>query len=141
MEKIDHTNRYPWGKIMVDIYSITNFPFYNNLFIRISCIPYILQTKKIIDNRLDFNQRFFFPVHNHFNTLKIELINILNDGWFREHMKESVVASFEIRLPDIDKEPFDINGRIRIPVSDSIDFKKMGLKAIPDAESKVKRGK
>jgi hypothetical protein len=56
-------------------------------------------------------------------------------------MKESIVASFDIRMPDIDKDPFDSNGSIRIPISDQIDFKKMGLKAVADAETKVKRNK
>jgi len=51
------------------------------------------------------------------------------------------VASFEIRLPDLQKEPFDEEGNIRIPISDQIDFKKMGLKAVPDAELKVKKNK
>ena len=75
MEKIDQTNRYPWGKIMVEINSLKNFPFYNNLFFRISSSPYILQTKKILDHQFDFQQKFIFPIHNSFQTLKIELIN------------------------------------------------------------------
>jgi hypothetical protein len=40
------------------------------------------------------------------------------DGWFREHYKEAVLASYDIRIPDIDKEPFDEHGRIVLPVSD-----------------------
>ena len=56
-------------------------------------------------------------------------------------MKESVIACYDIRLPDIEKSPFDENGNIRIPVNDQIDFKKMGLKAVADAETKVKKNK
>lgn len=33
-------------------------------------------------------------------------------------MKESVIASYDIRLPDIDKEPFDDNGYIKLPISE-----------------------
>jgi hypothetical protein len=39
-----------------------------------------------------------------------------------------VIASFDIRLPDIDKEPFDESGNIKLPLSDFIDPKKLGLK-------------
>ena len=55
-------------------------------------------------------------MHNHFNTLRIEILNLLNDGWFREHVKEQVVASFDMRLTDIDKEPFDENGYVKLPI-------------------------
>lgn len=57
-------------------------------------------------------------MHNHFNTLRVEVLNMLNDGWFREHVKETVIASFDIRLPDIDKAPFDDNGCIKLPIAE-----------------------
>ena len=87
--------------------SIKHFPYQNNIFVRISFNPFVMQTRKILDSQLDFKQNFYIPVHNHFNTLKIEIINSLNDGWFREHVKESIIGSYEIRMPDIDKAPFD----------------------------------
>jgi len=60
---------------MVEVQAIKNFPFFNNIFVKLTCNPYILETKKICDTKLDFQQRFFFPVHNHFCTLKVEIIN------------------------------------------------------------------
>ena len=80
-------------------------------------------------------QQFYIPVHNHFNTLKIEIINILNDGWFREHVKEQIIASYDIRLTDIDKEPFDENGGIKLPLNEITEYKKLGLRAVTDMES------
>lgn len=47
------------------------------------------------------------PTPNNFSTLKIEIMNLQSDGWFKEHFKENLIASYEIRLPDIKKEPFD----------------------------------
>lgn len=88
MIPFDQTNRNAIGKILVEVQSLKHFHFYNNIFVRITCNPYVLHTRKILDSMLDFQQRFFIPVNNHFNTLKIEVINLLNDGWFREHMKE-----------------------------------------------------
>ena len=137
---IDQTNKNPFGKILVEVESLRHFPYQHNIFIRITCNPFVLNTRKILDAGLNFKQWFFIPVHNHFNTLKIEIINMLNDGWFREHVKECVIASFEIRLPDIDKEPFDEDGYIKLPIGEAqIDFKKMGLKAVPEMETQVKR--
>ena len=133
---IDETNKNPFGKILVEIESLHHFPFYNNIFVRLSCNPFVLNSRKILDSQLDFEQRFFIPVHNHFNTLRVEIINMLNDGWFREHVKESVIAAFDIRLPDIDKEPFDENGYIKLPIPEqSIDYKKLGLKPQADMET------
>jgi hypothetical protein len=85
-------------------------------------------SRRILDNNLDFNQRFYIPVHNPFNTLKVDIINIVNDGILRDHKKEYLIASYEMRLPDIDKEPFDFNGYIKLPISEITDFKKLGMK-------------
>ena len=76
-------------------------------------------------------------MHNTYNTLKVEVINSLNDGWLRNHVKDVVIASFEIRLPDIDKDPFDANGYIKLPVGgeSNFDYKKLGLKAQADMET------
>lgn len=79
-------------------------------------------------------------MHNTFNTLKVEVVNSLNDGWLRNHVKDVVIAQFDIRLPDIDKEPFDSNGFIKLPMSEgAFDYKKLGLKAQPEMESQVKK--
>ena len=67
-------------------------------------------------------------MHNPFNTLKVDIINIVNDGILRDHKKEYLIASYEMRLPDIDKEPFDFNGYIKLPISEITDFKKLGMK-------------
>jgi hypothetical protein len=73
--------------------------------------------------------------------LKIEVINFLNDGWFRDHVKEHVIGSYEIRIPDIDKAPFDFHGYIKLPINEITDFKKYGLKPQPDYEDITSRKK
>jgi hypothetical protein len=64
--------------------------------------------------------------------LKVDIFNIINNGWLKDHAKENLIASYEIRLPDIDKEPFDFNGYIKLPIPEITDFKKLGLQ--PQAE-------
>jgi len=66
---------------------------------------------------MDFNQSFYLPLANHFFTIKVEVINLHADGWLREHFKESVLASYDIRIPDLNKEPFKSDGSIRLPVA------------------------
>ena len=80
-------------------------------------------------------------MHNAFNTLKVEVINSLNDGWLRTHVKDVTVAQFEIRLPDIDKAPFDTSGYIKLPMMEgnTFDYKKFGLKATPEMEASAKK--
>lgn len=44
---IDNSNRYPVGKLLLEIKDIQNFEWSSeNLFIKISCHPYVLYTKR-----------------------------------------------------------------------------------------------
>lgn len=104
---IDQTNRNPFGKVLIQVDSIKHFPYHNKVFVRLSFNPFVMQTKNVTDQHLRFKQNFYLPVHNHFNTLKIEIFNSLNDGWLRDHVKDSLIGSYEVRMPDIDKAPFD----------------------------------
>lgn len=99
------------------------------MFVRISLQPWVLMTKKIMDWKLDFNQTFYIPVANHFFTLKIEILNLHSDGWLTEHFKEHVIASYQIRIPDINKAPFDEDGNLALPIimKEKVDYKKLGL--------------
>ena len=55
-------------------------------------------------------------------------------------MKDVVIAQLDIWLPDIDKEPFDSNGFIKLPLSEgTFIYKKLGLKAQPYMDSQVKK--
>lgn len=119
---IDGSNKYPVGKLLLEIKDIQNFEWSSeNLFIKISCPPYTLFTKRssylrrekikvrkpaeyndlneIVEGRdlqdemeklnthvpglyqdkqiytLKFRQKFYIPIHNHFDTLSIEIVN------------------------------------------------------------------
>jgi len=37
------------------------------------------------------------------------------------------LASFDVRLPDIYKEPFDEDGKVSLPLPSKLDWKKIGL--------------
>jgi hypothetical protein len=39
---------------MVEIQTIKYFPFYNNIFVRVSCNPYVLETRKILNATHEF---------------------------------------------------------------------------------------
>jgi hypothetical protein len=45
------------------------------------------------------------------------------------------LASYDIRLPDIIKEPFDEDGNIKLPLPAKLDWKKLGLtQLVPGAK-------
>ena len=86
---------------------IVNFPFQGTVFVRFSLQPWVVETKKLMEQgKMDFNQNVYLPIANHFFTLKIEVINLHADGWLRGNFKEVVLQTYEIRIPDLNKEPF-----------------------------------
>jgi hypothetical protein len=123
----DETNRISWGKLKVQVGSMQNFPYYGNIFVKVSLTPWQFKTKKIMDSRLDFYQTFYIPVANHWFTVKVELINLQSDGWLREKYIEKVISSFEIRISDLNKPPFNTKGFIKLPLPTNLDYKKYGL--------------
>ena len=142
MLHMDQTNRYSWGKILIHINKIVNFPFYGNLFVRISLPPWQICTRRIMDQRLDFNQFFYIPVSNNFFTLKLEVINLSSDGWLREHYSEQILATYQIRIPDINKAPFAPDGSLSLPINIlGLDYKKVGLQPNPLPPIKDEFGK
>lgn len=76
MLQMDQTNRYSWGKVMIHVDKISNFPYSNNIFVKISIGPWVVQTKRVLNEKLDFNQTFFVPIPHSFATLKLEVINL-----------------------------------------------------------------
>lgn len=112
---------------MIHINKIINFPYTNNIFVKISLGPWVVQTKRVINDKLDFDQTFYIPIPHTFGTLKLEVINLQSDGWFKEHFKENVIVSYEIKYPDINKDPFDSHGNISLPFPEIREPKKLGL--------------
>ena len=135
MNSVDQYNRNPIGKIFVEVRGIKHLPFYNNIFIRLTCDPYVVETAKILKPNLNFDSKFYIPLHNYFSKLKIEIFNLHSDGWFTMHTKDQLIESYEIKIPYIDKEPFDEFGSIKLPISELIDHKRLGLKKVEDTEN------
>lgn len=57
------------------------------------------------------------------------MVNVHADGFLREHYKEKVIATFDIRVPDLTKHPFMEDGSIRLPVA-GFKWKECGLQQI-----------
>ena len=74
----------------------------------------------------EFNQSFYTPNSNHFFTIKVEVINTHMSGVLSAKFKESVLATYDIRIPDLRNAPFTDDGSIRLPVT-MFDWKKCGL--------------
>lgn len=131
---MNHTNRYSWGKVFVWVNKIINFPYFNSIFVRLSIQPWSLSTKRIMDSKFEFKQGFYIPVANYFFTLKVEIINLENTGFFREKFEEHIIESYEIRLPDLNKDPFQRDGTLVLPIKPIQDYRKLGLKLPEDIQ-------
>ena len=87
-----------------------------------------------MDTKFEFNQGFYIPIASHFFTLRIEIINVESVGFFRENFKEHVLESYFIRLPDLNKKPFQKDGTLVLPIKPISDYKKLGLKLPEDVQ-------
>lgn len=103
MMEFNETIRYPMGMLYIHINKVLGIELPDNTFIRITFEPYIIESRTInkTKNGDEFHQRFYIPIHNHFNELIIDLIFVENEGWFREKRKEQLIASIEIPNPNI----------------------------------------
>jgi hypothetical protein len=44
---MDKTNKYAWGKVMVNIKKISNFPYNGSIFVRISLPPWQIASRRL----------------------------------------------------------------------------------------------
>jgi hypothetical protein len=40
--ELDQTNKTPVGKILVEVLSLKHFPYFNNIYVRLSCNPWVI---------------------------------------------------------------------------------------------------
>jgi len=105
MMEFNETIRHPMGVLYLNINKIIDFEVPDNTFIRIELEPYLINTRHVNKNKHgdEFRQRFYIPIHNHFNELKLDILFAENEGWFREKRKEQIIASISIPLPNLGK--------------------------------------
>lgn len=103
MMEFNETIRYPMGVLYLHIDKIIDFELPDNTYIRINFEPYKIDTRNInkTKNGDEVHQRFYLPIHNHFNELVLDIMFAENEGWFREKRKELLIASIEIPIPDL----------------------------------------
>lgn len=102
MMDINCTNRYPFGKLFLEIKGIEDLYPQRDLMIEVEFNPYLLKTKTFDSMRntpAKFNQRFYLPIHNRFNILKIRVIRFSKEGIFSASKKTAVVKSYEYAIP------------------------------------------
>jgi len=54
MQPVDQTNKNATGKMMIEIQKLAHFNFKNNLLVRITCNPFVVETRRILDDIPDF---------------------------------------------------------------------------------------
>ena len=100
MMEFNETIRHPIGIMYIHIDKILGIEVPDNTYIRIQLDPYQIETRHVnkTNNKNEFHQRFYFPIHNHFNELILEILYYENEGWFREKRKELNIATIVIPL-------------------------------------------
>lgn len=46
---LDQTNKNPFGKILVEVDQIKHFPYSHNVFVRLTCNPFVVSSRKVLD--------------------------------------------------------------------------------------------
>lgn len=134
MMEFNETIRYPMGILYLHINKIIDFEVPDNTFVRIKLEPYKIETRHLNKSKFkeDFHQRFYIPIHNHFNVLTLELMFIENEGWFREKHKDITISTISIPLPKLNSLLRKYGGnKIKLP------FKIENKKLLQD----IKKGK
>jgi len=104
MMEFNETIRYPMGILYLHINKILGIEVPVNTFIRITLEPYKIETRHVNRSKNgeeEFHQRFYLPIHNHFNELVMDIVLIENEGWFREKRKEQLIGSVGLPLSNL----------------------------------------
>ena len=126
--EVNNSNKNVTGKLVLEIKKIPKFYFHGDVYIQITVAPYTLSSLRIIKScHYEYNQLFFIPIHNKFEIIKIEIINVVSEGWFTDSKKRDVIASFEIPIPDLHDPMFEKDLELPFSLSDS---KRKGFKAV-----------
>lgn len=99
---VDETNRYPFGKLFLELKGIDGLCANRDIRVDIDFNPYQLKSKTFDGKRntpVKFNQRFYIPIHNRFNILKIKVLRFTKEGILSANKKTSVVKEFEYGIP------------------------------------------
>ena len=99
---INASNRYPFGKLFLELKGIEGLFTQRDMQVEISFNPYTLKSKIfdcIRNTPVRFNQRFYIPIHNRFNILKINVIRFTKEGMFSANKRSAVVKSYEYAIP------------------------------------------
>lgn len=103
MMEFNETIRYPMGVLYLHIDKILGIDVPDNTFIRVHFEPYVVKTRTVnkTKNGDEFHQRYYLPIHNHFNELVFDIMFAENEGWFREKRKEQMIGTIELPIPNL----------------------------------------
>lgn len=102
MMNINCTNRYPFGKLFLEVKGIDGLMAQRDMEIEFEFNPYLLKTKTFDCMRntpVKFGQRFYLPIHNRFNILKVRVLRFSKEGIFSASKKTALVTSYEYATP------------------------------------------
>ena len=155
MMEFNESIRHPIGIMYLHIDKLIGIEVPDNTYIRIQLDPYQIETRHVnkTNNKNEFHQRFYLPIHNHFNQLILEILFYENEGWFREKRKELNIATIIIPLVQLNtymrravgdklKLPFKIeNKKLLSSLMKNKSQKDFNEENKPDSKDDINNGK
>ena len=102
MLPINETNRYPFGKLFIELRRIKGLISNRDIKVEIEFNPYRLQSKIFEGGRntpVKFDQRFYVPIHNKFNILTFKVVRFSKEGILSANKRAEVIKTFSYGIP------------------------------------------
>jgi len=102
MMEVNETNRYPFGKLFLEIRGIEDLYSNRDIRIDIDFNPYMLKSKVFDGKRYStvrFDQRFYIPIHNRFNILVVKILRFSKEGILTANKRADVFKTFKFGIP------------------------------------------
>lgn len=115
ISNLDETNCYIYGKMQLEIDTITIPNFEGNIFVNVLLPPYQYKTKSTFcKSNFPMKQIFLLPIHNRFEILKLEIYTVYHQGIFQKKEIEEKLSEQSIPIPDVINNFYNIKKNINI---------------------------
>lgn len=102
MDPVNETNRYPFGKLFIELKGIDGLYTNRDLRVDFEINPYKLKSKIFDAKRnthVKFNQKFYIPIHNRFNVMTIKISRFTKEGILSSTKRSDVFKFIHFALP------------------------------------------
>eukprot|EP00351_Strombidinopsis_sp_SopsisLIS2011_P000395 CAMPEP_0116872540 /NCGR_PEP_ID=MMETSP0463-20121206/3308_1 /TAXON_ID=181622 /ORGANISM="Strombidinopsis sp, Strain SopsisLIS2011" /LENGTH=105 /DNA_ID=CAMNT_0004512899 /DNA_START=650 /DNA_END=967 /DNA_ORIENTATION=- len=93
----------------------------NTIFIRVTVDPFVIESRRIsgYDRKIKppfsykINQRFYIPITNRFERIKVDVVTSFVKGIIQGRTVEEVIKSFVIPIPFLKDKPYSYKDSLK----------------------------